>query len=162
MMKKISKKIVIVVGLVIVVLLFAVVLPLYQRASLRGKMNRYDLPEYAEVVLEPKVRTFSCSCGDRTNVEMVFKVPKENASEIKLGEMRKQNGIVIVASFPENDGDCGIVEHDCTYVYNRFDPSKFDFLSQEDGYCYYHVIMRNPYNAVTDCLVGLYDNMLSR
>lgn len=138
-------------------LLIIFVIPISKMMIMHAKMKKFDLPEYAEVILEPKVRGFSCSCGDRTNVEMVFRVPEDKANEIELRNDDEGAYRIIVDYFFEKDKVGLTREHDCAYVYDDYDPSKYEFAEKEDGYCYFHVIMRKYGSGITGMLIELYD-----
>ena len=107
----------------------------------------YRLPEYAEVVLKPNAGHWSCVCGNRTNIEMVFKVPKDKADQVETGAKGHGFYTVYVETFFRDNRDGDFFLDDCTYVYQTYDTAEynealFDFYNEEEKDCYYHVILQ--------------------
>lgn len=152
-----NKKVVIFIAVILLILLIFVIIPMAKVSTMRKEMENYELMEYAEVILEPKIGTFSCSCGDRTNIEMVFRVPREKAADISVGETEDGFYRIIVDSFFSKDRREFIAEKDCTYVYNESEAAKYGISESDEGYVYYHVVIRRNGSGFTDHLMLEYN-----
>ena len=58
--------------------------------GLHALMKGYDLPEEAEILLRPKIRHICCVDGNRTNIEMVYRMPEEYIDQVEFGYQAKK------------------------------------------------------------------------
>lgn len=118
--------------------------------GLHGIMFLYDLPEGAEVILKPNIGHFCCSCGNRTNIEMVYRIPESMENEIEYGS-KKIKGFTFIES-PFYD-DCNLDEREkygmytlnptdeCDFVYDYYlIYSQCEEYDPYDDYVYVHVM----------------------
>ena len=152
--KRIKKKIkrIILIAVIALFLLYVPGWALFLRILLK---TSYRLPDYAQVVLKPEIAHFCCTCGNRTNIEMVFKVPKDKVDLIETGIFHHGFYSVTVEQFFKGEY-CG--ERDCAYVYDFYSyyldeesiQSLYDFYTEEERECYYHVILQVHHDLYYD------------
>lgn len=139
-----------------VAVVFCIVVPWFETARLKNKLKKYKVTEYSEIVLEPKVMSFLCSCGDRTNAEMVIRVPNDKASEIETGIFHEPgySGEIEVDYFAEPDKESNVREHKCSYAYDEYlRLPEYQLIKDTDKYCYFHITWSRPYNGLRDFFI---------
>ena len=125
--------------------------------GLHALMKGYDLPEEAEILLRPKIRHICCVDGNRTNIEMVYRMPEEYIDQVEFGYQAKKGYAIEVEplDYENSNIEYELFEHDCTYVYDAIYPQQYDFYSEDDGNCYVHVTMWVSHSG------NSYDNILT-
>lgn len=153
--KRIKKKIkrIILIAVIALFLLYVPGWALFMSILLK---TSYKLPDYAQVVLKPDIAHFCCTCGNRTNIEMVFKVPKDKVDQIEKGEFYNSLYSLTVEQFFSKEY---YGERDCTYVYEFYEyyfddeesiQSLYDFYTEEEKDCYFHVILQVHHDLYYD------------